>query len=363
MQNGSGDYGSHTEFPEYGVAIGHPTRPVYQSQNVYFRDYSNGVVIVNPSATNSFTVNVGATYTDLGGKAVGPTILLAPTTAVVLHDAVVSPPTNLRAGPATSSSVTMTWDVVAGASFYQVAYRTASASSYTVVNTGTQNGYTVGNLTPNTTVYAYAQTCTSSAGCSNWAGYITLTSSSASQPPLSPVNLRAGTATASTVQVLWDPSTGGTDYQVAYREASQQSYTVVDVGNQSSYTIANLPANVTVYAYVEACNASGCSAWAGYLSLQTAAVSGPPPPPGNLRQGARTTTTTQILWDAAAGASTYQVAYRQSTQSSYTIADTGGQSSYAIAGLSGATTVYAYVRACNSSGCSDWAGYATLSTS
>jgi hypothetical protein len=69
-------------------AIGSPTDDFYASQHVYLRDFSNGLAVVNPSRTTSYTVSfpVG-TYQDLYGNAIttvsmpahsGLVLLLAP---------------------------------------------------------------------------------------------------------------------------------------------------------------------------------------------------------------------------------------------------------------------------------------------
>jgi hypothetical protein len=361
MLNGGGDYGANTDVPEYATPIGHATGALYQSQNVYMRNYSNGLVLVNPSATSSFTVTLPATFTNLGGQAVGPMLTLAPTTAAVLYGPSVITPPNFRAGASTSSSVSMQWDTVPQADYYQVAYRQASVSSYTLVNTGTQSSDTVSNLPSSTTVYAYVQACTQAWGCSQWAGYLTLATTAAPEGPPPPTSLRAGATTSSSAQVIWDAAGGATDYQVAYRQQSQTSYTVVDAGSTTSYTIAGLPAKTVVYAYVQACNSAGCSAWAGYATLQTAAQSAPLAP-ANLRAGSSTPSSVQVSWDAAGGAIDYQVAYRQQSQASYTVVDVGNNTSYTILGLPSGTTVYAYAQACNNAGCSPWAGYVTLRT-
>ncbi|MDQ2740756.1 MAG: putative glycoside hydrolase, partial [Chloroflexota bacterium] len=59
--------------PEYATAqaIGSPTDPMYQSQNVYMRDFSNGLAIENPSGKSTYMVTFPAgKYHDLYGNAV-----------------------------------------------------------------------------------------------------------------------------------------------------------------------------------------------------------------------------------------------------------------------------------------------------
>ena len=79
-------YGAATWYSEYDALIGTPTSAMYQAQNVYFRNYSHGVSIVNPSATNTYivTIDTGHAYMDLYGNAVSQTIAMPPHSGYVL---------------------------------------------------------------------------------------------------------------------------------------------------------------------------------------------------------------------------------------------------------------------------------------
>ncbi len=71
---------------EYAARIGSPLAPMHQQQHVYFRDYSHGLSIVNPSATVTYTVTLpaGKSYSDLYGNRVGPTVVMQPHSGLVL---------------------------------------------------------------------------------------------------------------------------------------------------------------------------------------------------------------------------------------------------------------------------------------
>ena len=81
-------YGGDTRFGEFNALIGHPLNEMYLGQNMYWRDYSNGIVVVNPSATHTFTASIspGSHYVDLYGHTIGKTITLQPHTGMVLLD-------------------------------------------------------------------------------------------------------------------------------------------------------------------------------------------------------------------------------------------------------------------------------------
>src|SRR5216683_911074 len=79
-------YGADLRYDEYNIQIGSPKGPMYQTQNVYMRDYSHGLSIVNPSATDSYmvTLNADGHYRDVSGDLVGQTITMPPHSGMVL---------------------------------------------------------------------------------------------------------------------------------------------------------------------------------------------------------------------------------------------------------------------------------------
>jgi Hypothetical glycosyl hydrolase family 15 len=70
----------------FDAPIGHPTGPMYQVQHVYARDYSNGLILVNPSATASYsvTLDTGDKFHDLYGLPVSGTVMMPPHSGMVL---------------------------------------------------------------------------------------------------------------------------------------------------------------------------------------------------------------------------------------------------------------------------------------
>lgn len=80
-------YGADSWYNEYSEQIGSPSGPMYQTQNVYVRVYTHGLSIVNPSATDgySLTLDAGSHYSDLYGHPVGQTIIMPPHSGMVLR--------------------------------------------------------------------------------------------------------------------------------------------------------------------------------------------------------------------------------------------------------------------------------------
>ncbi|HEY4035212.1 MAG TPA: putative glycoside hydrolase [Ktedonobacteraceae bacterium] len=79
------DYGSDARYPQYNIPIGNPTDEMYEAQNVYWRDYTGGLVAVNPSSENAYTVTTSSShYLDTSGNAVSRTFNLPPHSAMIL---------------------------------------------------------------------------------------------------------------------------------------------------------------------------------------------------------------------------------------------------------------------------------------
>jgi Hypothetical glycosyl hydrolase family 15 len=79
-------YGSDLRYSEYNAQIGSPTGQMFLSQNIYWRDYSHGLSLVNPSPTSTYTVSLpgGRHYVDLNGNQVSQTVTLPPHSGLVL---------------------------------------------------------------------------------------------------------------------------------------------------------------------------------------------------------------------------------------------------------------------------------------
>lgn len=76
-------YGTFYERSAYRAPIGHATSSRYQSQGVQMRNYSGGLVIVNPSSFNTYTIRLSREYSGLAGEHFRK-LTLGPTEGVVL---------------------------------------------------------------------------------------------------------------------------------------------------------------------------------------------------------------------------------------------------------------------------------------
>ncbi len=187
---------------------------------------------------------------------------------VVTNAAPPAAPGNLRSTATTATSIDIAWDDNSSTeTAMQVAYTKSSPVAYAFQSLAA--GTTTWAHTPTesgATYYYHVRACIGTA-CSPWSGGIAVTSAPA---PATPINFRAGTITAGSIQVLWDDGSGETSYQIARTPASPIGYLFETVGADATSTSYNgLTAATTYYFHIRACAGVTCSAWSAPLILAT----------------------------------------------------------------------------------------------
>jgi len=81
--SGRQEYGMLLAYPEYRVAIGHPTAAPLEQGGGWERAYSNGLVLVNPG-DSAAEVPLDGSYADDRGQAVTSPVKLGPHRGAVL---------------------------------------------------------------------------------------------------------------------------------------------------------------------------------------------------------------------------------------------------------------------------------------
>ena len=240
-------------------------------------------------------------------------------------------PTNLAAGTATSSSVSLTWTASSSS---------AGVAGYNVFRNGTKVGtsattsYTDTGLSASTS-YSYAVSAYDSSGNTSALSAAVTVTTLAVQPPTTPTNLAVGAITYTSVTLSWTASTssaGVAGYNIL------RNGTKVGTSTSTSYTDTGL-SPATSYSYtVSAYDASGnTSALSGALTVTTLAVSAPAAPSG-LSAGSITASSIVLSWTASSspvGVAGYNV-FRSGT-----MVGTSTTASYTDTGLS-ASTSYSY---------------------
>ncbi|MDX1413764.1 MAG: trypsin-like serine protease [Candidatus Promineifilaceae bacterium] len=173
--------------------------------------------------------------------------------------------------------------------------------------------------------------------------------------PAAPLNVLASDGTyADRVQVTWNSSSGATDYEL-YRAPSAGGIKTL-IANPSATTYNDFTADFgpTYYYWVKACNTSGCSDYSAYDTGYRAGVP-PAAAPANVQASDGTyTDKVQVSWNAAAGATEYEVFRATSSGGVKTPLGMTNATTFDDTGTDAARTYYYSVTACNTWGCSDY---------
>jgi len=173
-------------------------------------------------------------------------------------------------------------------------------------------------------------------------GVAPMSVSSTATPPPAPTNLRLnGSATTSSIPLIWNASAGATSYDIFISGSF--------LGNVAG-TAANVTglAAGTSYSFtVRARNAVGSSGNSNTLNARTLANTSVPAAPTNLRlNGSATTSSIPLIWNASAGATSYDIFISGSFLGNVAVAAAN------ITGLAAGTSYSFTVRARNAVGSS-----------
>ena len=188
------------------------------------------------------------------------------------------------------------------------------------------------------------------------------------EAPAAPTNLRFEAVTGSSCTVCWDAAAGATDYDVNYKPAVGGEWTnEPHRGTGLCNTINDLAPDTEYRWAVRAENSDGRSAWVfgpNFTTLadetdetteEEAADGQAPAAPTNLRFDAPTDSSCTVRWDAAAGATDYDVNYKPAVGGEWTNEPHRGTGLYNTINDLAPDTEYRWaVRAENSDGRSAW---------
>ncbi|MNC18210.1 Endoglucanase 1 precursor [compost metagenome] len=192
-------------------------------------------------------MDVATAYADydrlIGSGPVTPTVPQAPAAlAAVAGDA----------------KVTLSWNISAGATSYNVKRATVSGGPYTVVATGLAAPAYTDLAVVNGTTYYYVVSAVNTVGESANSAQASAKPAGL-QAPAAPATLTAAAGNAQVV-LNWAPSTGATSYNVKHATVNGGPYVTVGTVTGVTYTELNLTNGTTYYYVVSAVNAAGESA-------------------------------------------------------------------------------------------------------
>jgi len=163
------------------------------------------------------------------------------------------------------------------------------------------------------------------------------------QVPDAPV-LDSATAGDGAVDLSWQSVSGATGYKVHYGTSSQSYGTPIDVGNVTSYEVPGLTNGIEYFFVVTAYDGGEESDQSNELSAtpNLAAPSAPVLDSATTGDGSVT-----LVWQTAAGATSYKVYHGTSAGSYDTTIPLGDVLTYEVSGLQNGTTYYFAVTALN----------------
>jgi hypothetical protein len=278
LRTGSGSLGD--------VFLGGATTPLLHTSTSFGSNPVGRVLIGTKGSSKGFDAAYDAVTVD--------------TTFIGAPPAPPADPTNLREVTHGTTTATIAWDAVPGATAYGV-YRDGTKLGGDV--TGTT--FADAGLAPGV-AYAYTVDATDGALRSNAAGPLTVTTADGTSVPDAPT-LQEDGHTDTTASFHWDPVPGADSYDVSRDGAPPANVTVTSFADSAL-------APATPFSYtVTAVNVAGSSSPSSPLVITTDPAPVGPDTPANLHATSVGSTTVALAWDPVAGATAYGV-YRGGTK-------------------------------------------------
>ena len=247
-------------------------------------------------------------------------------------------PTGLASSNIASTSATLAWVPVGGATSYSVQYKLSTSGNWTTAGTSTAPTYNLTNLTANTTYHWQVKT-----DCSNYSGtanFTTGTGGGGGSPCNAPTGLVAASIAATSATLVWNGVTGATSYTVQYKTSSSSVWT--NAGNTASLSlILNSLSASTQYNWQVKAN---CSAWSATSNFSTPIAGGGGggscDPPTTLNNNTIGSTYAAISWNAVNNATNYTLQIKLASSSNWFTLGAVSVTSVVISGLQPSTSYH-----------------------
>ena len=290
--------------------------------------------------SSGLSPNTGYTYTIKACNSGGCSALSAPASATTTPEAPDAPTLTVLS----SSSIEISWDMVTGATSYEI-YRNDTKTHTT--SSGSTTTYTDSSGLSSNTGYTYTIKACNSGGCSALSA-----PASATTTPEAPATPMLTVLGSFSIEISWSRVTGATSYEI-YRNSTKIHTTSLE--STTTYIDSSGLSPNTGYAYtINACNVGGCSALSAPASATTT-----PEAPATPTLTVLGSFSIEISWDMVTGATSYEI-YRGGTE--ITTINSGSTITYTDASLSPGTGYTYTIKACNSGGCSALSASASATT-
>jgi N-acetyl-anhydromuramyl-L-alanine amidase AmpD len=258
-------------------------------------------------------------------------------------------PTGVAVSSITTTSATVSWTAVSGASSYTLQYR-PTGGTWTSSNS-TTNSINLSGLS-STTVYEVQVTATCASGTSNASSVATFTTLT---PCGTPTGVAVSSITTTSATVSWTAVSGATSYTVQYRPtggtwtSSNSTTNSINLSGLSSTTVYEVQVTATC--------ASGTSNASSVATFTTLTPCGTPT---GVAVSSITTTSATVSWTAVSGASSYTLQYRPTGGTWTSVVVTSNSAN--LTGLNSASTYEVQVATTCSSGNSAYSSSSSFTT-
>ena len=251
-------------------------------------------------------------------------------------------PTNVKAASASSTSIKISWSAVSGATGYQVWRSTSSTGTFTSLGNVTTTSKTSTGLTAGKTYYYKVRAYTEVNGSKIYGAYSSVVSA---VPKLAqPANVKAASASTTSIKITWSAVSGATGYQVFRSTSSTGTFTSLGTVTTTSKTSTGLTAGKTYYYKVRAYKeVDGKKVYSDYSSVVNAIPK--PSAPTGMKAAVTSANSVTVSWNAVTGATGYEVYRSESSSGTYSKLGTVTTTSRACPGLKSGKTYYFKVRA------------------
>ncbi len=288
---------------------------------------------------------------------------------------IISPPSQVNlANPSNNQNgvllaPNLSWHEAARADRYRIQVSTTQSFATLVVNAETsERQYQARDLIPNRTYY-WRVRASNPGGDGDWSStflFVTINASTTATPVLSlPGN--DAIDIPSTIQLVWQPTSGASSYRVQLSLDANFSARLVDTtGVQSTFFIlSDLLTSERYYWRISAINQAGESSWSETRTFRTVVVTPGVPAlvaPDNNFSNAKTPLL--IDWSTVQGATSYsmEVSVDSTFQTSVFASDGQAATEFLLSALLPQTTYYWRVRARNTAGFGDWSEVRSFTT-